>query len=226
MANSRWTDFLQSHLFWAMDVSQIQGVPVFTPSFGFSGITAPRMTAELESFKDGTFNYSRHVVKGASVNPITFTRAASLYDSDFYDWIYYAINGTTNAKDISVGSVSFQLGNSGGAVRRTLMIIHFAKINLGPSVSSVLTSDPILTSVIENVGGSIATGGLQIGPFQYATWLPARAWLLHDVLPIEYAAGSDFDASSSAISLMNLTVQPEWIEEYSFLAGVNPLQLL
>ncbi len=44
--------------------------------------------------------------------------------------------------------------------------------------------------------------------------------MLHDCIPTEYIAASDFDANSSAISLMNLTVMPEWIEEFSL--GLTP----
>lgn len=235
MSSSRWTDYLGSHRFWAMDISGSKQVPVFTPLFGFSGISSPKISAELESFKDGTYNYSRHIVKGGSVSPITFTRAASLYDSDFYDWIYYAINGTNEAKSQGLSSVF--LGDAGGPVRRSIMVIHFSSINLAGGIRGGASS-AALAAVAAGVEATIFTGlagislvagaatsliggsaaGFQLGPFSAASWLPARMWILHDCIPTEYTAGSDFDANSAAISLMNLTVMPEWIEEFS--AGI------
>ena len=243
MARSRWTDPLQSHLFWAMDVSGEKSFPVFTPLFGFSGISAPRIQVEVETFKDGTYIYPRNVVKSASVGEVTFTRAATLYDSDFYDWIYHAIYGTTVAKDDG-GFVSKIAGLS-GKVRRDIVLFQFARVNLASSQAertvataafgalvgaiSASGSDIGTTGTGAAVGvaagiGAAALGstgvGIPVGPFTYAAWLPARAWLLHSCIPISYTAGSDFDATNASVSLMNLSVAVEWIEEFS--CGVKP----
>lgn len=244
MARSRWTDYLNDHLFWAMDVSSSRNIPVFTPLFGFSGISAPRIHVELETFNDGTYIYPRHVVKRATVSEITFTRAASLYDSDFYDWIYHAIYGTTAAKDVDSSRFTNFLANINGGVRRNLLVIHFARINLsgvddtragaaaaGAALGAIVGAatgglgGAVIGTAIGGAAGAItsAAGGsvlVPIGPFTHAAWLPARAWLLHDCLPTSYSAGSDFDANSGSISLMNLTVSPEWVEEYSL--GIRP----
>lgn len=197
MARSRWQDFLQDHLFWCMDISGAHSLPVFTPLFGFSGISAPKINVEVDTIKDGTYLYPRHLIKGANVNEITFTRAASIYDSDFYDWIYYAIHGTTAAKD--AGLTGF-LGNlSGGPVRRSLLIFHFARINANGNEFLKILANGTLFSVIGAalggtagaVGGAVlgagsaalgAPVGFGVGPFEAAAWLPARAWILHDCL--------------------------------------------
>jgi phage tail-like protein len=219
---SRWTDYLQSHLFWACDVTA-SSVPVMTPLFGFSGITAPKISVDVETFKDGTYNYPRHVVKGASVSPITFTRAASMYDSDFYDWIYYAINGTTESQaNISASSVlGAILGATTGPVRRDLLIIHFSRINLANNGLESTLEEAAFGALIGGLSGGIAGGVIGaavgvggFGPFQFATWLPARAWILHGCIPVDYASGTDFEANNANISLMTLSVQPEYIEEY------------
>jgi hypothetical protein len=241
MARSRWTDFLNDHLFWAMDVSSAKNIPIFTPLFGFSGITAPRIQIEMDTFKDGTYIYPRNVVKSASVNEITFTRAASLYDSDFYDWIYQAIYGTTAAKDIDPSRFTSTLAKVNGGVRRNILIFQFARVNLaaGDSTAGRVAAGAAIGAVVgaaagglsgavagagvgvgAGIAGGLSGGAIPVGPFTYAAWLPARAWLLHECVPVSYSSGSDFDANSGAISLMNLTIAPEYIEEYSM--GIRP----
>jgi phage tail-like protein len=227
---SRWTDYLQAHLFWACDITA-SSVPVMTPLFGFSGISAPKINVDVETFKDGTFNYPRHVVKGASVGPITFTRAASMYDSDFYDWIYYAINGTTESQaNLSASSVlGSVLGATTGPVRRDLLVIHFARINLANDGLIGTLEEAAFGALIGGLSGGIAGAGIGaiagagiaiagiggFGPFQFATWLPARAWILHGCIPTDYTSSTDFDANNANVSLMTLSVLPEFIEEFS-----------
>lgn len=225
MPDSRFLDVLQSHLFWAMDISGGTNFPVFTPFFGFSGISSPKINVDVETFRDGTYNYPRHVVKGASVAPITFARAASMYDSDFYDWIYYAVNGTTAAKATNTSIGDF-VGSHSGPVRRDILIIHFARINLGGDNGTRQGAlGALLGAVAGGLSGAVAGGllgtaaggliGFTAGPLQFASWLPARAWILHGAIPIDYSAGSDFDANSAAVSLATLSVQPEVIEEFN-----------
>jgi hypothetical protein len=57
--------------------------------------------------------------------------------------------------------------------------------------------------------------GGTIGPFEFTARLPAKAWLLHGCLPARYKAGSDFDAGSSAVSLQQLEIAVEMVEEIS-----------
>ncbi len=233
MPRIRLEDRLQDHLFWAMDISANKSLPIFTPLFGFSSISAPKIQAEIESFRDGTYNYPRHVVKGGQIPPITFTRAASLYDSDFYDWIYQAIEGQTVAKSLA-GRVGGVLGQASGRVRRSLLIFHFSRINLAGGINQGGAAGSILSGFQAailgagaglSIGGAVGAGiagaaagalGFSAGPFEFATWMPARAWVLHDCLPSEYVSGSDFDATSGEVSTMSITVMPEWIEEFSF----------
>ena len=56
---------------------------------------------------------------------------------------------------------------------------------------------------------------ISLGPFQFAMRIPGRAWLLNNCTPVRYRAGNDFDASSGQVSLQELEVQPESIEEFS-----------
>lgn len=216
MPRARLSDFLQSHAFWAFDSSAPLVAPVFTPFFGFSRITAPKISTDVETFKDGTFLYQRSVVKGANVGSVTFERAASFFDSDFYDWIAYAIYGQkiTNEQNLNGALAGGGLSQQNSdllapGIRRNIVVLHFTTIN--PGVEGAI-----------NIGSSTSgpPGAVSLGPFSFAARIPARAWLLHNCIPVDYMAGSDFDAASAAVSIMSLEVQPEWIEEFSF--GLKP----
>lgn len=228
-----------------MDVTGGGAAPVFTPIFGFSGITAPQMSVDVDKFKDGTYIYSRNVVKGASAGGVTFKRAASIYDSDFYDWIYSAIYGVDKKSFSSLSDIANSLIGSvvPTRIRRDLLLVQFARVNMSGTfakhaggeysnpvadaflgVLSTLISVGIsggaftLTSASAIAGGAgaaLGVGGFSMGPFQFASWMPARAWLLHGCIPVNYKSSNDFDANSAGISLMELEVQPEYAEEFS-----------
>ena len=171
---------------------------------------------ETESFKDGTFLYPRHVVKGAEVGTIRFERAATIFDSDFYDWVSHAIYGEKPLARVSRPSF-----------RKNILVVHFTRINplINTSASSIVAGlVATATTAIPQLGVAAATVatavGALIGPFEFAARLPGRAWMLHNSIPIRYKAGSDFNALSPGVSLMELDVQPEYVSEYSF--GIKP----
>lgn len=62
---------------------------------------------------------------------------------------------------------------------------------------------------------AVGEGG--IGPEQGGSSLiervPGRVWMLYNCVPTRYKAGSDFDATSSDVSIQELEVQPEHIVE-------------
>ena len=246
MARLRLSDALQNHLFWAFDAStSTGGPPVFNPIFGFSRISAPEIGVEIESCKDGTFIYNRGVVKGGRVSPILFERAASMFDVDFYKWIIQTLHGS---KEFESGGTLGSLNPTDTAKtrspRRDLLIIQFNSYNIAARANDI--PDPALAGIAAagmayistlaasigglagltagaNFVGSAAGRGnvaVGIGPFAFATRIPARGWILHGCLPVRYRAGSDFEAASGEISLMELEVQPEYIEEFSL--GIKP----
>lgn len=240
VARQRLFDVLQDSYFWAFDATTELAVPVFNPLFGFSRITGPEINVEVESFKDGTFLYPRHVVKGAEVGAVMFERASTMFDADFYDWIIYTIHGNKDFEEGgTLGKVtSFLSGGGRTTFRRTIIVVQFARINLGKLVESdnplVRTGPAIGGAAAGAIAGDIiggATGAAQgaafsalavagLGPFQFATRLPARAWVLHGCIPIHYKATTDLDAASGQVSLQELEVQPEYIEELSL--GIKP----
>jgi phage tail-like protein len=237
VARQRLNDVLQSHLFWAFDASDA-GVPIFNPLFGFSRISAPEINTEIETFKDGTFLYNRSIVKGGSVSPVTFERASSMFDSDFYDWIMFTLNGNKGIDDSGLlGRVAERLGSTttkilgGVSPRRSILVVQFTNINIANLDTendrrigaAAAASAAVVGALFGGLAGSGIGAGLVafgLGPFEFATRIPARAWLLRNCIPVRYRSGSDFDASNAQVSLQELEVQPEQIEEFAL--GIRP----
>jgi len=69
------------------------------------------------------------------------------------------------------------------------------------------------------VAASVGAGALLSlfapGAFEFAARIPAKAWLLHQVMPARYKVGTDFNAQSSALSIAELELQIEMVEEIS-----------
>lgn len=163
-----------------------------------------------------------------------------MFDADFYDWIMFTLHGN---KDFEEGGTLGKISNfltGGGRVspRRNLLIVQFTKINIANSGDSArdiglrVAGTAALAALTAGLAGSSAAGAavaagavggsiaLGIGPFEFATRIPARAWLLHNCLPTRYKSGSDFDAANAQVSLQELEVMPEQIEEFSL--GIKP----
>lgn len=237
----RLLDVLQDHFFWAFDASGgVFRTPVFNPLFGFSRISAPEISLDVESFKDGTFLHERHVAKGGTVSPVVFERGASLEDSDFYDWIRLALYGEEewSLSSKATGWAAGKLGVSAdSSPRKNILVVQFTTWNLagggnterkrspnntvGASSSFSLADASVILTALGATGygaaaaAAVGAGALGVGPFQFAMRVPARAWVLRDCIPVRYRAGSDFDASSGQVSIQELEVQPEYIEEFS-----------
>jgi phage tail-like protein len=126
-----------------------------------------------------------------------------------YEFRRHVINGAT------AGAITFQQGvqifNSDmyswiqmaivgyKTYRRNLMLIQFTDISPTGSttndVGGLLNSVLPLNSLVSRV--------------------PGRAWMLYDCIPIHYRAATDFDPMSADISIMELSVQPSEIQEFS-----------
>ncbi len=67
---------------------------------------------------------------------------------------------------------------------------------------------------------SIGTTNDEIGveAWEAAAFLPGKAWLLWDAVPIRYKAGGDFDALSGAVSIAELEIQPWAVTELTLLS--------
>jgi hypothetical protein len=213
---------MNTHHFWAFDAGSLT-MPVFNPLFGFSAITAPEISLEIEDVKDGTFMFPRGIVKGANASNVTFSRGAAPWDSDFYDWIMHAAFGTREI--ISEGSRNpnavaalnrAQQGFIAGETdyRRDIVIVHFTRIDPLYTISRATGGNPISFGDPDNLAD---LGGL--GPVEVLSKIPGRAWMLHSCIPVRYKSGTDMNASNGAISIMELEVRTEFVEEFSLGVG-------
>jgi len=182
------TDPLQSAHFWLMDVAPVTvgAVPVFSPLMGFSSATSPEIEVEVQEINEGNAIFNkRTVAKNASVSNISLQRAATFHDDEFYRWVVAAVGGTS--------FLPGKLGFGAGSPRRNLLLVHF------------FPRPPL--------GAGSAMVSLSPAPFDLVARIPARVFLLQGCLPIRYKAGSDFDATSAEISIMELDIAVEGVQQ-------------
>lgn len=211
--------------------------PLLTPLFGFSTMSAPQVVADVHEFTEGNWLFSRKVIRRASVDNIVMTRGVAFYDSDFWRWMMMGVTGDTSGASVIPG-LGFApippgiMDIGGPTYRRNLLLIqYFPKVLMPAPGLSVLATTGLLAAGAGALAGvdfspttalvvssSIGLGLGGVGPFEFAARCPARAWILKDVIPIRYKVGADFDASASAISMMELEIAYERFEEIA-LAG-------
>jgi len=92
-------------------------------------------------------------------------------------------------------------------LRRNLVLVHF----MGYRPLSATTQADTSGAFPDEVASTCLT-----------TRIPARAWFLSGCLPTRYKAGGDFDAASSDVSIQELELQPELVEEMT-IATVSPV---
>ena len=70
--------------------------------------------------------------------------------------------------------------------------------------------------------GDVSTGTTDLpgDAWEGFAFLPAKAWLLWDSIPIRYKAGGDFDAKSGEVSIAELDIQPWAVTEFTLM---NPV---
>jgi hypothetical protein len=85
-------------------------------------------------------------------------------------------------------------------VPRNLLLIQFTGIN----VANALGLSVDLPTAIQ--------------AWEVAQFLPGRAWLLWDCIPTRYKAGTDMDAMSGDVSIMELDIQPVAVTEFALLS--------
>lgn len=204
-------DRLQTHPFWLMDAALMdRGAPVLSPLYGFSSITAPEVTAETKDISEGNWIWTTKVLKNRlSVGNITLTRGVTVADIDFYAWIMNAVAGDNYIAPASdIVSRIFNQGRYNP--RRDLILLHF------------FARDPSggLIGAGANFAGQLSVESNflpEIGPVDAvstaARMIPARAFYLRGCLPIRYKSGSDFDATSAQVSVAELELAVEQMEQ-------------
>lgn len=196
MARKRITDYFQNHNFHLLDVSPSLAVPpfVFNLFASFSSISAPEITLETQEVEEGNFYFKRHVISGGSVGNITLQRGVSFYDSEFWSWISSTIKG----------EVPKAIPPVLGGKRRNLLLIQYTGYQVGFAEGAAGAGLDILGTLLSGFPGSRK--------------IPGKAWMLMQCLPIRYKVSGDLDATSSDISLSELELSPERIEEFGISA--------
>jgi len=185
------------------------------------------MTFEMYDITEGNAMFRKKVVKKADIDVMTLTRGVTFWDSDFYKWAMSALTGNTSG--VKVGGV--QVGSVGGVTpRRNLMLIHF--FSRYPGLAAAGIAGGLITAGAAQSRGAVSGGtGINsaagiariaaqvavgsFGPADVAAHVPARAWMLYDCIPTRFKSGGDFDAKAGDVSIAELDIQPEMIEEIS-----------
>ena len=234
MARGLLGDYLLSHHFHLLDVDWSLNVPPFVlwPSASFSSISAPELTIDTEEITEGVSNFKTHVLKKGSVGSITMSRGATMFNSDFWRWIMACLKGETrksNMVEFMDELAKTALLKGGGlpvpGKRRNLALIQLSNVSvegLGMAMNQGDFADRAkAVAAGPAVGITAAIDALETAAQGYVslgiTSVPAKVWMLYDCLPIRYKTGSDFDASTSAVSIQELEVVCERFEEMSLL---------
>ena len=239
MARLSITDHLQSHQFQLYDVGSITptALPVFTPGSSFSSVSMPELQIEMQDVVEGNSLFTKRVIKHAEISALTLSRGATAADSDFYRWFITALYGRPgffSKSRVQIGGVS---------PRRDLLLVHFFRHSPLPAVATQAVTGGLILgatgagAVLDGiqgvpaaaVGASIAGGVVAAaGAFapvvltNLAVRLPARAWVLKGCIPTRYKPGSDFDAMSADVSIMELELAVEGLTEVSLSAPPLP----
>lgn len=240
MARPVLHDLLQAYAFWLMDVSPVDplAIPILTPIFGFSSITAPEIVGEFQEISEGNWFFKKKILKRADVSNIVCERGIAWYDSDFWRWMMAGLTGDVSGIRFNIPGFPINISVGGYTPRRGLMLVQFfprlpfdisgvnpaiLQAGLGAAGGAAFSSGGLGTTLTAAAGAAFQQGvfslvGQAIGPFEFAARLPAKAWLLHGCLPARYKVGTDFDGLSSAISIAQLEISTEMVEEISLSA--------
>ena len=198
MPRTQNADMLMVHKFHLIDIS-ITLPPVLLAVYGFSAITAPELTIEEKIIKEGNFEFPRKVFDKASVNNITLTRGAQLQDNDFYTWIDNYIQGHREKKNLMLIQST--------AIKEST----FSNPKIPAPIQKALDKFPVKLPVANLLGGVTAAASV----VSFGVTKPGRAWILKNCSPVKYKVASDFDARTSAISLLELEISYEWFTEFN-----------
>jgi hypothetical protein len=185
-------DMMQTYPFWVFDASGFSGNILFTVFDPVLGFAAAG-APEL-SIELQTIQPGNWEFKRQAVKTASVGVVTLRRGARFYDSDFY--NWFTAAVR------GFQ------PVRRNLVLVQF----LGFRPAKQLAG--------QSQGGS--GFGTEVAALSLAERLPGRAWVLHNAIPVRYRPGDDFDATSGAVSIAELDVQPEHVTELT-LATVSPV---
>ena len=198
MARPRVLDYMSQHAFWLVDVDPNLNPPffVFNPTMGFSQCSGVEIEMQTEEVHPLHSPYPVTLPGKGRIGPITLSRGARFFDTDFYRWIDRAIRGVDD-------------------FRRNILLIQM----MGANIDAVKAfgfggefAGQLLLAGGTSAGVLGAASLLDILPFKENTRVPGRVWILWDCVPQSYRAG-DMDAASGDVAIMELTIQPRVITE-------------
>lgn len=192
MARARLLDKMQAYPFWVFDASGVAGNVLFSIFDPVLGFAS--CTAPEISAE------TREIKPGNWEYKHHVFQSAAVAPVTFGRGVNYFDSDFFNWITNTIRGIQ--------PVRRNLVIVHF------------LSFRP-LRAALGAQGGNSAVGPEQ-GTTSVVERVPGRAWLLHDCLPTRYKSGSDFDGSSSDVSIQELEVQPEYVTEMT-IATLSPL---
>ena len=199
MARRRIADFMQTHRFWLVDLVPSIARPFYvlgSPFLGFSSISTPEYTADVDEIKQVNSMYKKYAYAGGSVSPITLSRGVRGWDDSMWEWMRRSINGLE-------------------VQHRHLLLIHYSNIGM---LSQIDDEDRRLAGIVANATAAASFAAAPTSFLDGALFLPGKAWLLWGCLPTRYKAGTDFDALSGDVSIAELDIQPEAFTEFSLLS--------
>lgn len=101
----------------------------------------------------------------------------------------------------------------------TALVSVTAGLTAAGDTASLGVSTGVASGVqLASLNAATALSGALFGPTNTSIKVPARAFLLKNCIPTRYKTGSDFDASSGQVSIQEMDIQPELVEEISLTA--------
>lgn len=128
-------------------------------------------------------------------------------------------------KDRPILAAKDALGQAGLAIGGNAFVSTAAGFVAGTDVPlqglGVAASSAVQLGALQAMGaffGGSAGSGNALGIANIGIKVPARAFMLKNCIPTRYKSGSDFDASSGQVSIQELDIQPEIVEEIALSA--------
>jgi len=155
------------------------GVAQAEPDAGFSSCGTPSVSVEVAEYREGTYVYTRKYPGIPTVDDITVQGGVTRGNTTFWLWEKQVVEGQ-------------------GEYRCTVEIAHFAR-----DLSYV---GGITTAQVVAGTGSTRQNVLQNLTSIKSDSPPGRIYILYEAWPNNHKVASDFEATSSDVSVQDLTI--------------------